>query len=76
MPQLERLKHAETDANRVRKLNAIVDTLNTLVDTLDALGVGDGVIVASALPVATDTTPGIVTIGTGLTVTDGVVTSP
>lgn len=66
---LERLKENETEANRTRKLNAIVDALN-------ALGIGDGIIDTNALPLATDTTPGIVTIGTGLTVTDGVVTNP
>lgn len=66
---LDRFRENETESNRTRKLNAIVDALNTL-------GVTDGVIDASALPVATDTTPGIVTIGSGLTVTDGVVTNP
>lgn len=69
MAALEKLRLAETDANRIRKLNAIVDALN-------ALGIGDGIIDASALPIATTTTPGIVTVGTGLSVNLGVITSP
>lgn len=54
---LERLKENETEANRTRKLNAIVDALN-------GIGIGDGIIDTDALPVATDTTPGIATSGT------------
>lgn len=66
---LDRLKENETEANRVRKLNAIVDALNRL-------GLDDGIINASALPLATATTAGVVIIGTGLTVIDGTVTAP
>lgn len=66
---LERFKEAETDANRVKKLNALVDALN-------AVGISDGTIDVSALPLATDTTAGAVIVGTGLTVTAGVVTNP
>lgn len=66
MAALERFRLAETDANRVRKLNALVDAIN-------ALGITDGVIAAAALPLATDTTAGVVIVGSGLTVTDGTV---
>lgn len=69
MPALERLRLAETDANRVRKINALIDALN-------AMNVGEGVLDPSALPLATDTTAGVVIVGTGLTVTNGTLTNP
>lgn len=65
---LEKFKLAETDENRTRKLNAL----------LDALGLLDGDTLApSVLPVATATTLGAVKDGTGVTVAgDGTLSVP
>lgn len=56
---LDRFKENETEANRVSKLNAL----------LDALGLGEGdTLSPDVLPVATASTLGAVRDGTGVTI--------
>jgi hypothetical protein len=65
---LDRFKENETEANRVRKLNALID----------ALGLADGATLSpDVLPVATATTLGAIKDGTGVTVAaDGTLSAP
>lgn len=56
---LDRFKENETEANRVRKLNALID----------ALGLAEGTTLSpDVLPVATASTLGAVRDGTGVTI--------
>lgn len=65
---LDRFKENEDEHNRVRKLNALID----------ALGLAAGETIDPALlPIATDTTLGVVKEGTGVTVAvDGTLSAP
>lgn len=65
---LDKFRENETEHNRVRKLNALIDALG--------LAAGD-TISAGLLPIATDTTLGVVKEGTGVTIAvDGTLSAP
>lgn len=65
---IDRFRENETESNRVRKLNAL----------LDALGLDERTTLSpSILPVATSTTLGAVKDGTGVTIAgDGTLSAP
>lgn len=65
---LEKFRENETEANRVRKLNALMESLGLSAgDTLDP----------AILPIATASTLGAVKDGTGVTVAvDGTLSAP
>jgi hypothetical protein len=65
---LDRFKENETEHNRVRKLNALID----------ALGLAEGATLSpDVLPVATASTLGAIKDGTGVTVAaDGTLSAP
>ena len=65
---LARFKENETEANRVHKLNALMDALG--LDTRETLS-------PDVLPVATASTLGAVRDGTGVTIdVDGILSAP
>jgi hypothetical protein len=77
---LAKLRINETDENRVRKLNALVDAINALgvssTGTIDAAKL-TGTVAPARLPIATASTLGAVKDGTGITVAaDGTMSVP
>lgn len=65
---LQRFNFADSEDKKIEKLNALVDMLN---------GTSGATIAASALPIATDTTLGVVKEGTGVTIAaDGTISAP